>query len=152
MKALLQRVTSASVSIDGIIRGKCSAGLLVLLGVRNGDSEQDARKLANKTARLRIFPDQEGRMNRSLLDIGGEALVISQFTLYAGTRKGNRPDFVRAAEPELAERLYSLYVDALSSETGRDRVASGVFGAHMVVELINDGPVTIELCTDMCDK
>lgn len=120
----------------------------MLLGIREGDEEQSARQLADKTVNLRVFPDQQERMNLSLQDIGGGVLAISQFTLYADTRKGNRPSFIRAAKPELARQLYSHYVEALIAELGKERVACGVFGANMQVELINDGPVTIELNTD----
>ena len=148
MKSLIQRVSKASVSVDSKLHGTIDRGFLVFLGVREGDEQQSARLLANKTVNLRIFPDQHERMNLSLKDIGGAVLVISQFTLYADTRKGNRPSFVRAAKPELAEQLYSLYVDALIAELGKERVATGLFGANMQIELINDGPVTIELNTD----
>jgi len=148
LKILIQRAASGSVSVDGKTIGQIGRGLVVLVGVRTGDMEEDAAKLAQRTAALRIFPDAEGRMNRSLADIGGEALVISQFTLYADTRKGNRPSFIRAGDPAIAETLYNTYVTELARQPGIAKVATGQFGASMQVELVNDGPVTIELCTD----
>lgn len=148
MKALLQRVTRGSVSVDGRTIGAVQQGYVVLLGVRRGDTEGDARQLAEKTAGLRVFPDPQGRMNLSVIDVGGGILVISQFTLYADTRKGNRPGFTEAAEPGEAERLYESYVESLRAILGRERVATGLFRAAMQVELVNDGPVTIELTTD----
>jgi D-tyrosyl-tRNA(Tyr) deacylase len=120
----------------------------VLLGVKTGDTEEDAKQLAYKTVGLRIFADENQKMNRSVQDIGGEILVISQFTLYADTKKGNRPSFIRAAPPETAEKLYQVYTDILRKALGDTRVATGVFRASMTVEIINDGPVTVELCTD----
>lgn len=148
MKVLIQRAASGSVTIDGETTGRIGRGVVVLVGVRTGDTEADAVKLAKRTATSRIFPDAEGRMNRSLADIGGEALVISQFTLYADTSKGNRPSFIRAGDPAIAEALYDAYVAELARQPGIARVATGQFGANMRVELINDGPVTIELGTD----
>jgi D-tyrosyl-tRNA(Tyr) deacylase len=124
---------------------------VVLLGVRHGYTERDAELLAAKTAQLRIFADEADKMNRSLLDVGGEALVISQFTLYADTRKGNRPSFIQSAPPDLAEALYRHYVAHLRRILGEARVATGVFRARMQVRIINDGPVTIELRTDAAD-
>lgn len=120
-------------------------GLLVFVGITHGDTADTARALAAKTLALRLFPDANGQMNRSVTDVGGDLLVISQFTLYADTRKGNRPSFVQAAEAKTAERLYHVYVSALQAEWGPDRVQTGCFGAHMDVDLVNDGPVTIEL-------
>ncbi len=134
--------------IDGETVGAIGTGFVILLGVRHGDESGDAEFLAKKTASLRVFSDEEQRMNRSIGDVDGGALVISQFTLYADTRKGNRPSFIGAAEPELAERLYEHYVACLRELLGEDRVATGRFGAMMSVEIINDGPVTIELNTD----
>jgi D-tyrosyl-tRNA(Tyr) deacylase len=128
--------------------GLIGPGYVVLLGVRNGDTGAAAHFLAQKTVNLRIFPDEQQKMNRSIQDIAGEVLVISQFTLYADTRKGNRPGFVDAAPPELAERLYGEYVQALRRALGDNRVATGTFRASMLVEILNDGPVTVELCTD----
>ncbi len=148
MKILIQRAASGSVSVDGKTIGQIGLGLVVLVGVRTGDTPADALKLAQRSATLRIFPDAEGRMNLSLADIGGEALVISQFTLYADTRKGNRPSFIRAGDPAIAEDLYNTYVAELARQPGIARVATGRFGTSMQVELVNDGPVTIELCTD----
>ena len=148
MKALIQRVTRGSVTIEGQTFNSIVAGLVVLLGVKHGDTEENARYLAFKTINLRIFTDSEEKMNLSVMDTGGEILVISQFTLYADTKKGNRPSFMQAADPETAERLYNEYVTALKRTTGDSRVKTGVFRASMSVEIINDGPVTVELSTD----
>jgi D-tyrosyl-tRNA(Tyr) deacylase len=148
MKALIQRVRRGSVTISGDKHGQIGAGYVVLLGVRTGDCVDDARKLAQKTVNLRIFSDDNDRMNLSVKDIVGEILVISQFTLYADTRKGNRPSFIRSGDPKLANELYEEYVAALCRELGDKRIQTGVFGASMEVEIINDGPVTIELNTD----
>ena len=141
MRAVVQRVSSASVHVDGDAVGAIGRGLLVLLGVRHDDTSENATRLAAKIARLRIFPDERGRFDRSLLDVGGDALVVSQFTLLADTRKGNRPSFTAAAKPEVAEPLIESFCDALR-ELGL-HVETGVFGARMEVELVNDGPVTI---------
>lgn len=143
VRAVLQRVSSASVSVAGRQRAACGPGLVVLLGVAAGDEEAAAARLAGKVARLRVFPDAEGRFDRSLLDTGGEALVVSQFTLLADTARGNRPSFTSAAPPEVAEPLYERFCAALR-ELGVP-VAAGVFGARMEVALVNDGPVTIVL-------
>ena len=148
MKAVVQRVSRGSVTIDGERTGEIGPGFVILLGVTHGDEVKDAELLAKKTTRLRVFSDAEAKMNLSLTDTNGEALVISQFTLYADTRKGNRPSFVGAANPELAEQLYEHYVSRLQDLLGPGRVATGRFGAMMSVEIINDGPVTIELNTD----
>lgn len=148
MKALIQRVQRGAVTVEDEVIGRVGRGYVVLLGVRHEDTADDARQLAMKTVNLRIFADEAGKMNRSVEDVGGAILVISQFTLYADTRKGNRPSFVRAATPELAERLYETYADALRAELGAGRVATGSFGAMMTVEIINDGPVTVELTTE----
>lgn len=145
MRAVVQRVREASVTVDGRVVGACGAGLAVLLGIAAGDTEEDARRLAGKVARLRIFENEEGRFDRSLVDVAGEALAISQFTLIADTRKGNRPSFTAAAEPAEAEPLYERFCEALAAEG--IRVARGVFGARMQVSLVNDGPVTIVLET-----
>ncbi|MDD4774164.1 MAG: D-aminoacyl-tRNA deacylase [Eubacteriales bacterium] len=145
MIALLQRVTEASVSVDDMVRGRCGKGLLILLGVKKGDGEGDARALAEKTAKLRIFSDENGKMNLSVNDVGGGALVIPQFTLYADCTGGNRPDFFAAAPPAQAEGVYRAFIGRLREMTGEDRVETGVFGAHMRVSLVNDGPVTIIL-------
>jgi D-tyrosyl-tRNA(Tyr) deacylase len=143
MRAVLQRVSQASVTVGDEVVGAIGQGLLILLGIGVGDSEAEARLLAEKTANLRIFADEEGRFNRSLLDIGGEALVVSQFTLYADTRRGRRPSFSDAAPPEIAAPL----VDVFAGELRRLGVAvsTGRFGAMMRVALVNDGPVTILL-------
>jgi D-aminoacyl-tRNA deacylase len=143
MRALLQRVSQASVDVAGQVVGEIGLGLLVLLGVGHTDGPDEARLLAEKTAQLRIFADDEGRFNRSLIDVGGAALVVSQFTLYADTRKGRRPSFTDAALPEIAAPLVTLYADSLRG-LGIP-VATGVFGASMRVALVNDGPVTISL-------
>jgi D-tyrosyl-tRNA(Tyr) deacylase len=143
MKAVLQRVSHASVSVGSAVRGEIGQGLLVLLGIARDDGEEDAERLAGKVARLRVFEDDTGRFDRSLLDTGGAALVVSQFTLLADTAKGNRPSFTAAAPPEEAEPLYESFCTALR-ELGVP-VETGVFGARMEVELINDGPVTIVL-------
>src|SRR5437868_1683121 len=141
MRALLQRVSRASVTVDGNVVGQIGQGLLVLLGVGQEDSEVEVKTLADKIVHLRIFGDDEGKMNRSLLDVGGEVLVVSQFTLYADVRKGRRPSFTDAAPPSLAEPLVERFKDALA--TYGLKVEDGVFGAYMEVELINSGPVTI---------
>ena len=150
MRLVIQRVSRASVSVEGEIVGAIEGGLLVLAGVREGDGEETARKLAVKTADLRIFADEGGRFNRSLLDTGGEALVISQFTLYGDTRRGRRPSFNEAARPEVAERVISAYVEALTACGAR--VAQGRFGAHMAVSLVNDGPVTLIIDSDDLER
>ena len=143
MRAVVQRVSSASVRVDGETVGACGRGLVVLVGARHADTSETAVRLAAKIARLRIFPDEAGRFDRSLLDVGGDALVVSQFTLLADTRKGNRPSFTGAAPPEQAEPLVEAFAEALRAQGLR--VETGVFGAHMEVELVNDGPVTIVL-------
>ena len=143
MRALLQRVSRASVTVDGKVVGQIGQGLLVLLGVGRDDSEVQVKTLADKIVYLRIFGDDEGKMNRSLLDIGGEVLVISQFTLYADTRRGRRPSFTNAAPPAVAETLFEHFKEALASYGLT--VASGIFGAYMTIEIRNEGPVTIWL-------
>jgi D-tyrosyl-tRNA(Tyr) deacylase len=148
MKALVQRVSKGSVTIDGKVTGSIGRGFVVLLGVKIGDTEEDARQLAHKSVNLRVFADQNDKMNLSVQDVGGQVLVISQFTLYADTRKGNRPSFIGAAPPEIAEKLYNVYVDSIRRALGESRVATGTFRSSMSVEIVNDGPVTIELCTD----
>ena len=146
MRALLQRVARASVAVEGEVRASIGPGLLVLLGDGHGDDAAAADALASRVAGLRIFRDDAGLTNRSVLDAGGAALVISQFTLYADTRRGRRPGFTDAAEPELANRLYRRFADALRAAGVAD-VGTGVFGAEMAVELVNDGPFTIWLDT-----
>ncbi len=142
MIALLQRVTESSVSVDGNIIGRCGKGLMILLGVLEGDSESDALALAEKIHKLRIFEDENGKMNRSVCDVGGGALVISQFTLAANYAHGNRPDFLAAAKPDIAKPLYEFFADELQKRIS-GTVERGEFGADMKVSLINDGPVTI---------
>ena len=143
MRVLLQRVSRAGVAVDGVERGAVGRGFLALVGVAHGDDVAAAHKLAAKTARLRVFADDAGLMNLALGDVGGAVLAVSQFTLYADTRRGNRPSFTGAAPPEQGEAVYEAYVAALRAEGVP--VETGVFGAHMQVELLNDGPVTILL-------
>ena len=142
MIALVQRVSRASVRVDGEVVGEIGRGLLVLLGVVDGDRQLEGDWLADKVAALRVFPDAEGKMNRSLRDVGGDALVVSQFTLAGDVRKGTRPSYVRAARPEAAEPLYLAFADKLAEALGRP-VETGRFGATMEVALVNDGPVTL---------
>jgi D-aminoacyl-tRNA deacylase len=142
MITVLQRVSESSVSIDGTVKGAIGTGLLVLIGIEDADMDEDIDWLTRKILNLRIFPDEKGVMNKSLLDVGGEILLISQFTLHASTKKGNRPSYIKAAKPEIAIPLYEKVKDALSKGLGR-KVASGEFGANMQVALVNDGPVTI---------
>lgn len=142
MIALVQRVSEASVLVNGEETGAIGRGLLVLLGIHREDGMQEVTWMARKCADLRVFPDDEGRMNRSLVDIAGEALVVSQFTLYGDARKGNRPSFIQSAPPGMAEPLYEDFMRELSSHIANP-VQSGVFGAMMDVRLVNDGPVTI---------
>ena len=146
MRALLQRVSHASVTVEGEVIGAIGPGLLVLLGVGRTDDGADASSLARRVVELRIFEDDEGRTNRSLLDVEGQILVVSQFTLYADTSRGRRPGFVDAALPDHAERVYRAFVEALRG--AGLRVATGRFGHRMAVELVNDGPFTIWLDTD----
>lgn len=140
MRALIQRSQAASVTIDGQVTANITHGLVVLLGVEHEDTVEDVEWLAAKIHQMRIFEDEEGKMNRSVKDAGGSVLVVSQFTLFASTKKGNRPSFIRAARPEVAIPLYELFVTALKKEVP---VHCGVFGADMKVALVNDGPVTI---------
>lgn len=142
MRAVVQRVSRAAVAAEGVSVAEIGPGLLVLLGVATGDSEEDVQWLATKIARMRIFADEAQAMNRSVVEAGGEALVVSQFTLQASTKKGNRPSFIAAARPEEAVPLYESFVERLSLEIGRP-VPTGRFGADMQVSLVNDGPVTI---------
>lgn len=143
MRALVQRVSKGSVAVEGKIVGAIENGMVILLGIRNGDTENEARYLAEKCVHLRIFEDDAGKFNRSLLEAGGGALVISQFTLYGDTRKGRRPGFEEAARPEIAEPLYKFFVQEMRRFP--IRVAEGLFGAMMLVEIHNDGPVTFML-------
>jgi D-tyrosyl-tRNA(Tyr) deacylase len=145
VRALVQRVTKASVSIAGMIHGQIDKGVLVFLGVHKNDTDDDAAYLAQRCADLRIFGDDNGKMNLSVTDVGGKVLVVSQFTLNADTRKGNRPSFAESAGPEEGERLYELFVGHLRARLGANAVATGRFRAMMDVELVNDGPVTVML-------
>ncbi len=145
MIALIQRVIEASVAVDSRLIDNIEGGLLVFLGVRNDDTETEAQYLASKTVNLRIFGDENDKMNLSLLDAGKEILVISQFTLHADTRHGNRPSFIEASEPKKAEELYNFFINECKSLTGNHKVKQGKFGAMMKIKLINDGPVTIIL-------
>lgn len=143
MRAVIQRVEQASVSVEGEIRGRIGAGLLVLIGVEEGDGDADFRYIADKAPNLRVFEDEQGKMNRSLLDVGGEVLAVSQFTLLGDARGGRRPSFITAARPETADPMYERLVADWRARG--IRVETGVFGAHMKVSLVNDGPVTILL-------
>ena len=142
MRIVIQRVSEASVSIDGEVHSKIGHGFMVLVGVREGDTADDVKWLAQKTANLRIFDDEAGVMNRNIMDAGGEVLAVSQFTLNASTKKGNRPSYIHAAGHELAVPLYEMYCEQVQELVGKE-VKRGVFGAEMQVSLINDGPVTI---------
>lgn len=143
MRVIVQRVRSASVSIDEKKHSSISTGLLIFLGIKTGDRETDCTYLAEKCSSLRIFEDSEGKMNKSVKDVGGAVLIVSQFTLYGDTRKGNRPSFVDAAPPGIAEPLYEKFIDEMRKLLGEHNVAAGVFRAMMDIALVNDGPVTI---------
>ena len=143
MRVIVQRVLQSSVSIDNKVHNVIEQGILLLLGIENNDSTEDINWLIQKVINLRIFNDDHGRMNISIKDMGGSILVISQFTLYASTKKGNRPSYIAAAKPGIAIPLYEDFVDRLSLEIGVDQVKTGIFGADMKISLINDGPVTI---------
>ena len=145
MKALIQRVSKASVTIDGSIFSSIEKGLLIFLGIKIHDTAEDARYIAEKSCSLRVFEDDQQKMNLSVRDVGGSVLAVSQFTLYGDTRKGNRPSFIDAAPPEEAEPLYNVFVDQLRQQLGNDRVSTGLFRTMMDVELINNGPVTVML-------
>jgi len=142
MKVVIQRVKSASVEVDEVTISSIQKGLLILLGITHTDDEEDVNWLTNKVANLRIFNDDDGVMNKSLLDVGGEVIVVSQFTLHASTKKGNRPSYMDAAKPDVAIPLYKSFAEKLSKAMGQ-KVQTGEFGTDMKVELINDGPVTI---------
>ncbi|MBT8043730.1 MAG: D-tyrosyl-tRNA(Tyr) deacylase [Verrucomicrobiae bacterium] len=148
MRAIIQRVSNASVTIDSHTSGEIGHGLLVLLGIVNGDGEDEVDWLVGKIARMRIFADDEGKMNRCIKDVDGELLVVSQFTLHASTKKGNRPSFIKAARPETAIPLYQKFLATAEKEIGK-ACASGEFGADMQVKLVNDGPVTIMIDTEL---
>ena len=143
MKVIVQRVLRAAVSVDGAVTGSCSRGFLLLVGVGKGDGEEDASVLARKIASLRVFSDEDGKMNLSVTDVGGSVLAISNFTLYGSARRGNRPDFTAAAQPDEAERLYDRFCELLGESVP---VEKGVFGADMKIDVLADGPVT--LCLD----
>ncbi len=151
MKAIIQKVKNSSVLVDGKIVGECQAGYMILLGVAAEDTKAEAELLARKTANLRVFCDENDKMNLSLLDVGGEVLAISQFTLLADVKKGNRPSFTNAMEPNRANELYEYFCNELINN-GVKKVAKGIFGADMQVSLINDGPVTIIYDTDIWKK
>ncbi|MBQ7125405.1 MAG: D-tyrosyl-tRNA(Tyr) deacylase [Clostridia bacterium] len=151
MRAVIQRVLSASVEVDGEIVGSCGRGLLILLGVKKGDCEEDAELLAAKLSKLRIFEDENGKMNLSPTDIGGELLVISNFTLCADCRRGNRPDFFEAEAPAEAKRLYEFFTERIKALSGL-KTENGIFGADMKVSLENDGPVTIVIDSEELKK
>jgi D-tyrosyl-tRNA(Tyr) deacylase len=147
MRAIIQRVSEASVTVDSEIVSQIDRGALIFLGVSPTDSATEISWLTKKIANLRIFDDSEGTMNLSLIDVGGEALVVSQFTLMANTKKGNRPSYINAAKPEQAIPLYEAFVDSLEQEL-KKKVRTGIFGADMKIQLLNDGPVTITLDTE----
>lgn len=148
MRAIIQRVSSASVTIDGKVTGSIETGYLILLGVSKTDTDEEARKLWGKVSKLRLFSDEEGKTNLSIHDIGGSVLVVSQFTLYANCKKGNRPSFTDAGLPDEANRLYEVFLALARTDLGDAYVAHGSFGAEMQVELVNNGPFTILLDTD----
>jgi D-tyrosyl-tRNA(Tyr) deacylase len=142
MIVVIQRVSEASVKIEGVVKSSISTGLMILVGIENEDDQEDITWLSKKIVNLRIFPDENGVMNKSLIDVAGEILLISQFTLHASTKKGNRPSYIKAARPEIAIPLYENFIQTLESDLGKT-IATGEFGADMKVSLINDGPVTI---------
>ncbi len=148
MRVLIQRVAEASVTVQGAVIGKIGAGLLIFLGIEEADGAEDIQWLVRKISQLRIFPDTDGIMNHSVIDVVGELMVVSQFTLHASTKKGNRPSYIKSARPEIAVPLYRQFIEELKSASGRP-VASGKFGADMKVALINDGPVTIWIDSKM---
>ena len=145
MRVLLQRVSEASVKVEGNVVGAIDQGLLMLVGIESDDTQEDIDWLVKKVTQMRIFSDDQGKMNLSLMDTKGAALCVSQFTLHASTKKGNRPSFIKAARPEIAIPLFDQFKVALSSIIGDEKVSSGIFGADMKVSLLNDGPVTIWL-------
>ena len=148
MRLLIQRVSRASVEVGGTVTGEIGAGCLVFVGCRFDDTEKDAAYLAGKLCALRIFPDDEGKMNLSLAQTGGSALLVSQFTLYADTSRGNRPGFEEAGAPETAQRHFATFVSEVRRLLGSEKTATGIFAAEMRVSLINEGPVTINLTSD----
>lgn len=146
MRAVIQRVSKASVTVEGIVTGQIQTGLLVLLGIEDADTEEDIRWLTSKIVNLRIFNDENSVMNKSVLDVGGDVLLVSQFTLHASTKKGNRPSYIRASKPEVAIPVYEKMIRQLEIDLGK-KIQTGIFGADMKVELLNDGPVTIVMDT-----
>lgn len=146
MRAVIQRVTQANCTVNNVITGQINTGFLVLLGIEDADTDDDLLWLANKIAAMRVFSDENGQMNKALADVGGDILLVSQFTLFASTRKGNRPGFTRAARPDKAIPMYEQMISALETITGK-KVATGIFGADMKISLLNDGPVTIVIDT-----
>ncbi len=146
MRAIIQRVSKASVTVDGEVISKIDNGLLILLGIEDADEQDDLEWLSRKIINLRIFNDSEGVMNQSLIENGGNAIVVSQFTLHASTKKGNRPSYIKAAKPTVAIPLYERFVTQMEQDLGQ-KVGTGIFGADMKVELVNDGPVTIAIDT-----
>ncbi|TWW01802.1 D-aminoacyl-tRNA deacylase [Chitinophaga pinensis] len=146
MRAVIQRVSRASVTVDGNITGNINTGLLVLLGIEDADNTEDIIWLSNKIVNLRIFNDEEGVMNRSVKEVDGDVLLVSQFTLHAATKKGNRPSYIRASKPDIAVPLYEQMISQLEQDLGK-KVPTGIFGADMKVDLLNDGPVTIIIDT-----
>ena len=151
MKAVIQRVTNASVEVEGNVVGSCNKGYMILLGAHESDTLSDVETLANKVVNLRVFSDEDDKMNKSILDVDGEILAISQFTLCANVKKGNRPSFIEAMKPDTAHEMYELFCKGLL-ELGVKRVEKGVFGADMKVSLVNDGPVTIIYDTEIWRK
>lgn len=146
MRAVIQRVSKASVIVEGKLISEIAKGLLILLGIEDADSQEDITWLSHKIVNLRIFNDEEGVMNKSLLDINADAIVVSQFTLHAQTKKGNRPSYIKASKPEIAIPLYEKFVEQVETDLGK-KVGTGIFGADMKVALLNDGPVTIVIDT-----
>jgi D-tyrosyl-tRNA(Tyr) deacylase len=145
VRAIIQRVSQSSVTVDAEIVGEIGRGYMILLGYEEMDTLEDINWLIKKVVNMRIFPDEEGKMNWSLLDVTGDVMLISQFTLHASTKKGNRPSFIKAAKPEMARQLYQQTIDLFRNEDGLGKVTTGRFGEHMLIELTNDGPVTISL-------
>jgi len=146
MRALIQRVSEASVTIDGKIKSEIKSGLLILLGIEDSDTDEDISWLSAKISKLRIFNDENGVMNKSVIDVDGEIIVVSQFTLHAGTKKGNRPTYIKAAKPDFAIPMYEKFLEKLTNDFGKE-IGTGEFGADMKVALVNDGPVTIWIDT-----
>ena len=142
MRALIQRVSEASVTINGSVKSEIKSGLLILLGIEDSDTVEDISWLSSKISKLRIFDDENGVMNKSVIDVDGEAIVVSQFTLHAGTKKGNRPTYIKAAKPDFAIPMYENFLLQLTKDLGKE-IGSGEFGADMKIALVNDGPVTI---------